>query len=63
MLHALRTPRTPDELVQEVKYPLYRVRGLLREMAEHGLVYEDGAGFTLTAAGKEKVAALSQGGQ
>ncbi len=63
MLHALRTLRTPDELAQEIKYPLYRVRSGLRELAEHGLVYEDGGSFTLTPAGKERVAALSQGGR
>ena len=63
MLHALRTPRTPDELAQEVKYPLYRVRSALRELAEHGLVCEDGGSFTLTSVGRERVAALSQGGR
>ena len=63
MLHALRTPRSPDELAQEVKYPLYRVRSALRELAEHGLVFEDGGSFTLTSAGKERVAALSQDGR
>ena len=62
MLHALRTPRTPDELAQEIKYPLYRVRSTLRELAEHGLAYEDGGRFTLTSAGKERVAALTQAG-
>jgi hypothetical protein len=61
LLQALRTPRTPDELSREIKYPLYRIRSLLRETAEAGLVSEGGGGHALTAAGKERVAALSRG--
>ncbi len=60
LLLALRTPRTADELAQEIKYPLYRVRSTLRELAEHGLACEDGGRFTLTAAGKERADALAR---
>jgi len=30
---ALRSPRTAEELVWEVRYPLYRVRSGLRELS------------------------------
>jgi predicted transcriptional regulator len=53
VLSALTRPLTPAALAAAAGFPLYRVRGTLRETGQAGLVTETPEGFVLTDKGHE----------
>jgi predicted transcriptional regulator len=57
ILRALARPRCADEIVDELRVPLYRVRSTLREIVEAGLAVEAEGQFCRTPAGEERVRA------
>jgi hypothetical protein len=55
ILRALERPRAADEIVAELRVPLYRVRGTLREIVEAGLAVETEGRFAPTEAGLARI--------
>lgn len=46
----------PDDVARLADVPLYRVRSSLRELAEAGVVVEEGGRYGLTAQGRQRIA-------
>lgn len=55
ILETLNNPATPEEIVHATGLPLFKVRSGLREMAQAGLIEEDGGRYHLTEAGRQKI--------
>jgi DNA-binding IclR family transcriptional regulator len=51
MLEALAAPRPAEEIAALVEQPLYKVRSGLRELAQAGLIREDGKRYLRTESG------------
>ena len=56
VLQALDQPRSVDEIRDVSRQPVYRVRASLREMVEMGLVTETGDRYSITEAGRARLA-------
>ena len=57
VLQALDQPRSIDEIHEVARHPVYRVRASLRELGELGLVAKTDERYSITEAGKAKLAA------
>ena len=55
ILAALRGNASAEVVASVTRYPLYRVRSVIRELVEGDLAKESGDGFVVTAAGLEKI--------
>ncbi|KUO39516.1 MAG: hypothetical protein APZ16_00270 [Candidatus Hadarchaeum yellowstonense] len=53
LLQAAVESRTPEEIAEETKLPLFRVRSGLRDLTEAGYLREEGGRYLLTDSGKE----------
>jgi len=53
LLLAARDYRTMDEIAEETKLPLFRVRSGLRDLTEAGYLKEEGGKYRLTDSGRE----------
>lgn len=56
IMAAMRQPTTLEDVAQQTGLPLYRIRSSVREIVQAGLVLEEGRQYTLTEAGKERIA-------
>ena len=48
-------PLPAEEIAAKMKIPLFRARGSIREMAEAGVIREEGGHLHLTAEGRAKL--------
>ncbi len=55
VLKALDFSSSPADLALRTQLPLFRIRGVLRELSEAGLLEESGTFFRLTAEGKARL--------
>lgn len=53
MLIAIKDHHLPEDIAEETKLPLYRVRSGLRDLLEAGYVKEEQGKYSLTDAGRE----------
>lgn len=55
VLQTLQAATTAQELAENLKLPLYRVRGSIREMVDAGLVKSEGEAYVITDQGRERI--------
>lgn len=53
LLSAIRDHHVPEDISEETKLPLFRVRSGLRELSEAGYVKDEQGKYDLTDAGRE----------
>lgn len=57
LLQLLSKPFSPEEIAEQLKRPLFKVRVSLRELSEAGFIQEAEGKYTITDAGTEKLKA------
>jgi predicted transcriptional regulator len=55
VLQALQVSMTAQELSENLKIPLFRIRGSIREMVEAGLVKAEGDAYIITDQGRARI--------
>jgi predicted transcriptional regulator len=55
LLGILSEPLGPEEIAVRLNQPLFKVRGILREMVNAGLAAGEGEKYSVTLKGKEKL--------
>lgn len=57
VLAAMLSPRRPEEVAAATEIALFRIRSIIRELLEAGLVAEANGLYSATATGREKMEA------
>ena len=55
LLRILNNPLVPEDISQQLRQPLFKVRSSLREMAAAEFIKEDDGKYIITEKGKEKI--------
>ena len=57
LLQFVSKPFSPEEIAEQLKRPLFKVRVSLRELSEAGFIKESDGKYVITDAGKDKLKA------
>ena len=55
LLKITESPATPEDISSRLGQPLFKVRSSLRELAQAGLIQEEGGAFSTTEVGRERL--------